>query len=229
MLANTWSSVALSFDSSRPAPTSPLRRGIENSIRLVLIVFLVPYVVFLDLYVFGNRLKENSVTEWGQALILLVCVILFARVARRRPDGRGWYMLISGFFTCCLIREMDWIFDKGLFHGAWAPFAIAVALVVIVRSLRIRHTLVPGAVEFFNTQAFVYVQIGLVVLLFLSRFLGSGQLIWYHIGHDRSFRLCKSVIQESLELFGYLLIFFGSILLHSEFDRDNTDPRQIEG
>ncbi|MGI5869569.1 MAG: hypothetical protein ACOX9C_09040 [Kiritimatiellia bacterium] len=204
-----------------PPKESPLRRSIENSIRLVLIVILVPFMVVVDLAATGNRLRDHSLTEWSQALMLLVCAALFARAARRRPHGRGWYLLVCGFYLCCLIRELDWVFDRALYHGAWFPFAVATAIVVVVRALHLWRTLLPGAEEFVGTQAFVYVQVGLVVVLFFSRLLGSGRLIWFHIGLEQSLRLTKSIVQESLESLGYLLNSFGAIHLHREFDREH--------
>ena len=42
---------------------------------------------------------------------------------------------------CCFIRELDLLLDEWLFHGAWAPLAIAVALLVSARALRVWRTL----------------------------------------------------------------------------------------
>jgi|LSQX01.2.fsa_nt_gb uncharacterized membrane protein len=209
----------MSCDTSRRSSESSLGRAIENTIRLALSTLTVPFLVITDLIIIGNRLGERSATEWGQALLLLVSVVLFAYAAHRRAEARGFYMLVAGFFMCCFIRELDLLLDEWLFHGAWAPLAIAVALLVSARALRVWRTLLPGAVEFVGTQAFIYVQIGLVVVAMLSRSLGSGRQLWFLLGHDDSYRLCKTVIQEALESFGYLLICFGGIILHRELDR----------
>lgn len=205
-------------DAEHPTPESPLQRGIENSVRLALMVLSVPFMAITDLVIVGNRLGERSVIEWSQALVLLVTTVLFAGAARRRSDGRGFYLLASGFFACCFIREMDLTLDQWFFHGAWAYLSGGAAAVAIVRALRVRRTLLPGAVEFVNTRAFIYVQIGLVVVVILSRSLGSGRQLWFLLGQDDSYRLCKTFIQEALESFGYLLICFGAIMLHRELD-----------
>ena len=205
-------------DAEHPTPDSPLQRGIENSVRLAMIMLSVPFMVITDLVVVGNRLGERSVIEWSQALVLLVTTVLFAGAARRRSDGRGFYLLVSGFFACCFIREMDLMLDQWFFHGAWAYLSGGAAAVAIVLALRVRRTLRPGAVGFVNTRAFIYVQIGLVVVVILSRSLGSGRQLWFLLGQDDSYRLCKTVIQEALESFGYLLICFGAIMLHREID-----------
>ena len=205
-------------DAEHPTPESPLQRGIENSVRLALMVLSVPFMAITDLVIVGNRLGERSVIEWSQALVLLVTTVLFAGAARRRSDGRGFYLLVSGFFACCFIREMDLMLDQWLFHGAWAYFSGGAAAVAIALALRVRRTVRPGAVEFVNTRAFIYVQIGLVVVVILSRSLGSGRQLWFLLGQDDSYRLCKTFIQEALESFGYLLICFGAIMLHRELD-----------
>ena len=205
-------------DAAHDTPERPLQRGIENSVRLALIVLSVPFMVITDLIIAGNRLGERSVIEWSQALVLLVTAVLFAGAARRRSDGRGFYLLAAGFFACCFIREMDLMLDQWFFHGAWAYLAGGTAAVAIASALRVRRTVRPGAVEFVNTRAFIYVQIGLVVVVILSRSLGSGRQLWFLLGQDDSYRLCKTVIQEAFESFGYLLICFGAIMLHREID-----------
>ncbi|MGI6496619.1 MAG: hypothetical protein ACOX5G_11155 [Kiritimatiellia bacterium] len=210
---------AMRADTSRRPPGSPLQRAVQNTILLALATVSVPLTVFIDLFIIGNYLGERSLTECGQALVLLVSVVLFAHAARRRPEGRGFYRLVAGFFLCCLIREMDLLLDDLLFHGAWAPLASAAALLAILRALRVRSTLLPGAEEFAGTRSFVCVQVGLVVVIVLSRTLGSGTLFWSFMGDDAIYRPCKTIVQEALESFGYLLVGAGAILLHREIDR----------
>ena len=208
----------MATDAFHATPARPLQRGIENSVRLALMVLSVPFMVITDLVILGNRLGERSLIEWSQALVLLVTVVLFAYAARRQPEGRGFFLLVCGFFACCFIREMDLMLDQWFFHGAWAYLSGGVAVIAITLALRMHRTLLPGAVDFVNTRAFIYVQIGLVVVVMLSRSLGSGRQLWFLLGQDDSYRLCKTVIQEALESFGYLLICFGAIMLHRELD-----------
>jgi hypothetical protein len=80
--------------------------------------------VFTDLIIIGNRLGERSLTEWGQALVLLVSVVLFAYAARRRPEGSGllhaggWLLPVlssSASWICC------WMIGCSMAHGRRWP------------------------------------------------------------------------------------------------------------
>ena len=54
------------------------------------------------------------------------------------------------------------------------------------------------------------------MLIVLSRSLGSGRLLWNLLGYDDTHRLFKTIIQESLESFGYILMCFGAFALRRE-------------
>jgi hypothetical protein len=173
----------------------------------------VPFAVFVDLFHLKNKVGENSLTEWSQVGLLLVPVLVFLKLAKREADARAFHTLVSGFFAVCIIREMDMFFYKAIFHGSWLYFALAATAIVLMAAWRARSTVVQGATWFVQHPGSLLILLGLVVVMALSRTLGSGKLIWDRLSTDDTHRLFKTIVQESLELFGYILIAIGSVAL----------------
>jgi hypothetical protein len=68
-------------------------------------------------------------------------------------------------------------------------------------------------VAYLGSKSWIYVTIGLLIVLVLSRLFGSGWLIWNAVMGEGYRAEYKAIIQEGLELFGYIFIFYGSWLL----------------
>ena len=73
--------------------------------------------------------------------------------------------------------------------------------------------LISAALAYLDSKSWIYVTIGLLTVLVLSRLFGSGWLIWNAVMGEGYRAECKAIIQEGLELFGYIFIFYGSWLL----------------
>ena len=58
-----------------------------------------------------------------------------------------------------------------------------------------------------------YIFIGLLIIIVFSRAFGTGSL-WHDIMGDDYDTLYKNIIQEGLELFGYGLVLYGSMLFY---------------
>jgi hypothetical protein len=200
-----------------PASSNDTSAGPGRQIRAALIQFLVlaalalvpPLLIYLDVQAIKDSVGESSLTEVSQALCLLLTVTLFARTAWQQAESRGFYVLITGFFLCMLIREHDFLFDL-IRHGAWVYPALAVTLAALVMALIWRHTVIGPMAAFTRLQGYHQLILGLVVVLVFSRVFGTGSL-WRAIMLDEYQNLYKSVIQEGLELFGYLLIAYGTV------------------
>ncbi len=200
----------------KPKAPTVIREAMESFIRLTILTLWVPFTVITDLVILGNRLGERSVTEFTQSLVLLVTAILIADTARHDRASRGFLTLVSGLMACMFIRETDLVLDKLVTHGFWCPLALAAAAVTAAVAWRNRATILPGAAAFIGTKPYYYMQFGFLVLIVLSRSLGSGRLLWNLLGYDDTHRLFKTIIQESLESFGYILMCFGAFALRRE-------------
>ncbi|MET3999941.1 hypothetical protein [Marinobacterium sp. MBR-109] len=175
------------------------------------LVLIPPLLIYTDLKLFHDNLGENSLTEYVQALCLLLVILLFARTTWQQPNGRGFYVLVTGFFLCMLVREHDYLFDL-ISHGWWKYPALAVTLVALLAALGWRHTVIDPMAEFTRMKGYPQLLLGLVIVLVFSRVFGTGSL-WRALMETEYQNLYKSVIQEGLELLGYLLIAYGTVLM----------------
>ena len=197
---------------------SPLKIISQAVIEFLILVFfaLLPLVgVYIDLVILGNDLGEVSVTEIAQETLLLATVVIFGYGTFKKPEQRGFLVLVTGFFSCLFIREMDAFLDE-IRHGFWFWPALFVALLSIgYARFYARNTTLKPLASFIKTKPYFLILIGMIVLIVLSRTFGSGNLLWHNLPLEEgaSF-LVKTAVQEGLELFGYAFIFYGALVFH---------------
>ena len=63
--------------------------------------------------------------------------------------------------------------------------------------------------NFSQSNAYFNILVGLVIILIFCRLFGSGTL-WKEVMNDDYHHIYKTIIQEGLELFGYVFLFIGS-------------------
>lgn len=196
------------------SPFKKIAQAIFEFFIITCLALLPTLSVYIDVIVLGNDLGEISVTEIAQEALLLASAFIFWYGAWKKPNIRGFLVLIASFFSCLFIREMDSFLDE-IRHGFWFWPALVTALVSIVyaRWLAKSTTLKP-LVSFINTKPYFLILIGLIILIILSRTFGSGNLFWNYLLPDGGAFLAKTVVQEGLELFGYAFIFYGALVFH---------------
>jgi len=138
---------------------------------------------------------------------MLSCVVFFWSAVKVK-SSRTLFVLISAFFGCMLLRELDFYFDK-ITHGFWFYPTLVLALSAIYYALKNNKNISSSALMFKNKQAYFNILVGLVIIMVFSRLFGSGSL-WKEVMGDDYQHLYKTIIQEGLELFGYLFLFIGS-------------------
>ena len=130
-----------------------------------------------------------------------------------------------GFFATMLIRESDALFDK-ISHGFWVYPATIVAIYSMVYAKKCVGTVKKPMLTYVDSKNFIFINIGLIIVLIFSRLFGSGSL-WRNImGADYSI-LYKSVIQEGIELLGYTLVLYGSFLVWTEVFRKTRSDEEM--
>lgn len=200
--------------------------GIKEFFLLTILTLAAPLIIATDVLIIGHKgIPETSVTELMQELLLLISAVLFGLCALRIPDSRGFLVLVSGFFACLFIRELDAYFDK-IDHGFWRWPALSIAAAAITFALFCRKTVARPMADFIGTKPYYHVLFGLIILLVLSRSMGSGTLLWKPIMGDAYDGAFKATLQEGLELFGYILIGYGSFLFYrqSNHTESNEEP-----
>jgi len=187
---------------------------------LLAMLALIPFTLaYIDVVVIGHSVGELSVTEITQEALLLFTVLIFLYGAWRHPGSRGFLVLVAGFFSCALIRELDAFMDT-IWHGFWFWPAITVALSTITYVVVCcKNSVADPMSNFVGTRPYFYIITGLIVLLVFSRTFGSGALLWQEVMEAAYTSKFKSALQEGLELFGYLYIGYGSLLFfYNRFD-----------
>ena len=162
----------------------------------------------IDYFVLENNLSERSLTELFQQLLLLASVGIFIWSATKVAESRTLFILVAGFFGCMFLRELDFYFDM-IVHGFWLYPTLLLASSVIIYSVRHNDYLVSSVRSFSQTNAYFNILVGLVIIMIFSRLFGSGTL-WKEVMNEDYHHIYKTIIQEGLELFGYVFVFIGS-------------------
>ena len=191
-----------------------LMKTITLFLLLAVMIATVPITVTFDVVQLDNRVGETSVTELTQELLLAISVLLFLITAIRRPESRGFLVLVTGFLACMLIREGDMWFDL-ISHGFWVYPATLCAAVSIYAAKRNRGTVLSSMGEYTRSQSFAFMAVGLLIVLVFSRLFGT-QSLWQEIMQNNYDPFYKTVIQEGIELLGYWLVLAGSVLHYSK-------------
>lgn len=166
-------------------------------------------ILFSDAIWFNDFVHENSLTEIIQESILLVLALLFFVHAKKSPALRYSSVLIGGFFTCMLIRELDFAFDQ-IFHGSWVWFALFTAIVCLSYALNHKEKALEGLVAFMRHPAYGMMLSGLLCVLVFSRLFGM-HVLWEGLMLDGYNRLVKNMAEEGTEMFGYIICMLSGV------------------
>lgn len=203
-----------------------IKKAVILYLFLVLAMLWVPAAVYLDVVVLKHGMPEYGVTEISQEFSLLVITLLFYWMAIRLSHQRGFLFLVAGLFLSMLIRELDNIFDL-IQHGFWKYPVTGVVLLSFILAGIFRSTVLPAMAEASRSHSFAYILTGLTVVLFFSRIFGTGSL-WTAVLDSGAGvvapALVKNAVQEGLELLGYLIILYGSVLfVRQHWQADKQD------
>jgi len=187
---------------------------------------IAPAMVYIDLNILKIGMQDLSFTEISQTFFLVLSIYFYYQVSIQIKDQRGFYLLVSGFFACMLIREQDAYFDM-INHGFWVYPAILTAIFTIgYVFLRCRDSVISPMANYVGTPSYYILVISLVIILVFSRVFGSGNLIWQSVMGEAYLPVYKNVIQEGLELFGYILLMLSGFMLKRQ-DIDNKKSRSF--
>ncbi len=187
---------------------SPILKQFVIFLALAACVALSTSFLFIDVLWLHNLVKEISLTEISQEVILLANVAIFVFCAVRSPGMRGGLLLVAGFYAAMLIRELDYFFDM-LHHGAWFWFALASTGFFLILATNWHASVQPGLLAFIRHPSFAHTTSGMVVILVFSRLFGMTEL-WDGLLQDGYLNVVKTAIEEGTELVGYTLCLFSS-------------------
>lgn len=182
-------------------------------ILFALSVIAVVVCLHVDVNILKDGLSETSFTEVVQESILFIIVLIHLLRARKDSAMRQCNVLISGFFLAMLIRELDAVFDL-VRHGSWVWFALLVSVVSILYALRNPAQVAQQLIAYTRSPSYGVMVAGLLTILIFSRLFGMS-ILWQSILQDGYVRIVKNMVEEGIELFGYILCLGAAVNLLS--------------
>lgn len=152
---------------------------------------------------------ESSLIELSQLALLGITVGAFHFIAQTNAKLRSAAKLISAFFLCLMIRELDAMFDL-IAHGFWKYPALTVAGIAIYQALKDRKEAYQSLLAVVNARNFNPLILGMALLLVFSRLYGMGDL-WESAMGVHFVRDVKDLAEEGTELLAYSVICLSSI------------------
>ena len=198
--------------------------GFLKFLVLVLMALLSLSIVYSVTYYDISRtgvISDSSLTEALQESLLFISICIYAYIVKRY-HAKG-VILVAGFLTCMLIREWDVVFDDLLFYGAWKYLAIPAALLSCYLALRSgKDKVIADLACFMQKKAYNVLLLGMTVVLVISRILGMRVLLklFSSISFNQGL---KNFIEEGSELFGYLIIFYATLMFLWEYRQLNKN------
>ena len=193
---------------------------------LVILMLLIPFFISVDITILKNGLSEISITEFMQEFFIFISAIIFYKASSKESESKGLFILMAGLFAMMFIREGDYYLDA-IVHGFWKVPVAIVLIATLYYAVKNRTTVLQPLLTHSQTKAFTYIFIGFLIIVIFSRVFGTGSL-WRDIMGDDYHHVYKTVIQEGLELFGYSLVFYGSMLFHlrkNDKDKKGLDSK----
>lgn len=181
-----------------------------------LVYFLTTAAVIQGVILLSHRVdasllfSENGPVEWFQLALLLACFGCLQTAAFRIEERREILHLLALLPPASAVREMDAILDRSVFDGAWQ---LIVTLLVLHALFFIRHHRRKVTIQLkpvLASGSFGLLFAGFLAVMVFSRLIGQ-QIFWRAALQEQYLRLVGRVVEESCELFGYLLLLFGCI------------------
>ncbi len=166
------------------------------------------HVVMDESDIYGT--SEFSPIEIIQAIILAVCSVIMAWVAKFCPSQRPIAFAFGGMALVFLIRELDYFLDRYIVDNLWQVLIAVLGSLLIAYTYRHRKLLTIALARIWPSPGLTLLFAGAVILFAFVRFVGHEPL-WMSILGDAYQRIIKLAVEEFIELIGYFLWMIGTI------------------
>jgi len=153
--------------------------------------------------------KENGPVEWLQFGLLFGASSLFLSGSSVIPAFRENLLLLASLSGFATVRELDTLLDALIPWIGW-KIGFAIILYAVWLAFANRNKLRWQISHFLSSPAFAVLWAGFILAVPVAQLLGHGSFLESFMADDYN-RFYKRVIEESVELAGYLLIAAGSI------------------
>ena len=169
----------------------------------------------LKLHVMASESDQFGTSEYSpieiiQPLILFICGLLMAWVARYCPTQRPIAFPFGGLALAFIIRELDYFFDRFIVDNLWQALVAIAAALVITYTYRQRKRLKIAWGRIWPSPGIALLFAGAVIMFAFVSLVGHEPL-WMSILGDSYQRIVKLAVEEFIELGAYFLWLIGSI------------------
>lgn len=175
---------------------------------LLLSLILILQAPFIDILILKNSIGESSLTEIAQELLLGIIISLFIYNAFRYPKIKYGMILITGFFSCLFVRELDFVLDKIFF--SWLYIALIIVLSCLILAIKYQKNALYGLNHFCKGEVFYMMFCGFLMLFGFARLIGM-QILWENLLGASYIRVVKNAVEEISELMCYALCLVATI------------------
>ena len=196
------------IDIARVARSYPFRLCVYAAVTVAFFQGLYLLATHSDI---GSLGAENGPIEVAQVVLVVFAAALFYRAYRRANRGRSGLLVCGALLTYAAARELDSVFESLLFDDAYKYLVGLPLLLIVARAVASRreHFLEdclwllggPSATMFF---------VGGLFLCCICQFLDRSA-VWASISSPTETAAIKVLIEESMELFAYLLLAFSGV------------------
>lgn len=165
---------------------------------------LLTYVILQKEWMFS----ENGPIEWTQFALLTLLFAILATNAAVFDKARELFLLLVSCAMLALAREQDKTLDKLIPIFGWRViFFLAVPLVLL--QFRNWHSLRRQLLAFATSPAMGVFLAAIMVIILLAQCIGDSDYLRAAMG-DGYMRSYKTMFEESMELYGYLILLCGA-------------------
>ncbi|HPA69723.1 MAG TPA: hypothetical protein PK596_06985 [Bacteroidales bacterium] len=158
---------------------------------------------------------EGGFIEWCPFILLATSLSIFLIGFYLQPEERGAFALLAVLVCLALVRKNDACLDSMISIGGWKTLAALVATVGFLVVFHERSSIRQGTVTIISGHSFPLLWCGFVAVVPFSQIMGRAKLIKALLGIEY-LRNYKTLVHESTELLGYLLIVIGAIEMFRE-------------
>ena len=154
--------------------------------------------------------SEHSPVEILQTMLLGICVLLFAWVARDCPSQRPLAFSFGGVALACAVRELHYFLDRNVADNFWQVVVAIVLALVIVYAYRNRRRFQIGWLRLWPSPGLVLLFVGALMLFVVVQIIGREPLWMAILGSDYE-RIVKLAVEEIFELVAYFFLLMGTV------------------
>jgi len=189
------------------SPLDILRRYALYTILIVAVLLPLPSIVTAG----GIAAYcEGGFIEWCQFFLLTASLIVFVAGVYIHPEARGTFAFLAILVCLALVRENDAFLDRVIPIWGWEALAAFVAVGGVLVVFRERSLFMQSMATIIAGHSFPLLWCGFVAVIPFAQLLGRAVFLKALLGIEY-LRNYKTLVHESTELLGYVLIAIGAI------------------